>query len=65
MEEMVHLFTESIIGEAGGRFWLDRFSIVGAIQSYSDKSCQTLKTGSHPFLPLHLSTLCKSAYLHL
>jgi Plavaka transposase len=57
MEEEVALVTERIIGGVGGGFWLDRFSFVGAIQAYSDKSCQTLKAGSHTFLPLHLSTL--------
>jgi Plavaka transposase len=36
---------------------VDIFIFVGAIQAYSDKSCQTLKTGSHTFLPVHLSTL--------
>jgi hypothetical protein len=57
MEEVMPLIRESIIGEVRGGFWLDRFSFVGAIQAYSDKSCQTLKAGSHTFLPLHLSTL--------
>jgi hypothetical protein len=57
MEEMVPLIRESIIGAVGGGFWVDRFSLVGSIQAYSDKSCQTLKAGSHIFLPLRLSTL--------
>jgi Plavaka transposase len=57
MEEVVPLFRESKIGGVGGGFWVYRFSFVGAIQAYSDKSCQTLKAGSHTFLPLHLSTL--------
>jgi hypothetical protein len=57
MEEVVPLIRESIIGGVGGGFWLDRFSFVGAIQAYFDKSWQTLKAGSHTFLPLHLSTL--------
>jgi Plavaka transposase len=57
MKEVVPLIRESIIGEVGGGFWVDKFSFVGAIQAYSDKSCQTLKAGSHIFLPLHLSTL--------
>jgi Plavaka transposase len=56
-EKVVSLIRESIIDVVGGGFWLDRFSFVGAIQAYSDKSCQTLKAGSHTFMPLHLSTL--------
>jgi Plavaka transposase len=57
MEEAVPLIRESIIDGVGGGFWVDRFIFVGAIQAYSDKSCQTLKAGPHAFLPLHLSTL--------
>jgi Plavaka transposase len=57
MEEVVPLIRERRIGGVGGGFWVERFIFVGAIQVYSDKPCQTLKAGSHTFLPLHLGTL--------
>jgi hypothetical protein len=37
--------------------WHTNYSFVGALQVYSDKSCQTLKAGSHTFVPLHVTAM--------
>jgi hypothetical protein len=37
--------------------WHTNYSFVGALQVYSDKSCQTLKAGAQTLLPLHVTAL--------
>lgn len=56
-EEAIPLIKAQIMKGLKGEVWINRFSFICAVQVYSDKSCQTLKSSSHAFLPVHVVPL--------